>query len=194
VCQDLDLALGELVDLDVLAEVTGAALELDAVVQELLESLDVEDLVVDGLRAVDDELQDVALARPLRVVEYCACMDRPVRLGIHTRLSTFPPFLPLRALEVFYMVLSLLFYARNIHPSGQQSSVHTGPGAIAIDLRERKEMVILRLGVVVVEWDKCNSEVELSQGIFAMCGGHARLDAGTRRQVFESIDAALIGS
>ena len=59
---DLDLALALLGDLDDIAEVTGAALNLDAVVQELLESLDVEDLVVDGLRAVDDELLGDLLA------------------------------------------------------------------------------------------------------------------------------------
>ena len=53
---DLDLAIALLADLDGITKVTGAALNLDAVVQELLESLDVEDLVVDGLRAVDDEL------------------------------------------------------------------------------------------------------------------------------------------
>jgi hypothetical protein len=53
---DLDLAVALLGDLDGLAEVSGAALDLDAVVQELLEGLDVEDLVVDRLRAVDDEL------------------------------------------------------------------------------------------------------------------------------------------
>jgi len=53
---DLDLAVALLRDLDRVAEVAGAALDFDAVVQELLEGLDVEDLVVDGLRAVDDEL------------------------------------------------------------------------------------------------------------------------------------------
>jgi hypothetical protein len=53
---DLNLSLALLADLDGVTEVTGAALDLDAVVQELLERLDVEDLVVDGLRAVDDEL------------------------------------------------------------------------------------------------------------------------------------------
>jgi hypothetical protein len=53
---DLNLSLALLGDLDCVAEVTGAALNLDAVVEELLEGLDVEDLVVDGLRAVDDEL------------------------------------------------------------------------------------------------------------------------------------------
>lgn len=53
---DLDLAVTGLGDLDGVAEVAGAALNLDAVVQELLECLDVEDLIVDGLRAVDYEL------------------------------------------------------------------------------------------------------------------------------------------
>ena len=43
-------------------EVTGLAVDLDAVVKELLEGLDVEDLVVDGLRAVDDELLGDLLA------------------------------------------------------------------------------------------------------------------------------------
>ena len=59
---DLDLAIALLADLDGITKVTGAALDLDAVVQELLESLDVEDLVVDGLRAVDDELLGDLLA------------------------------------------------------------------------------------------------------------------------------------
>jgi hypothetical protein len=53
---DLDLSIALLGDGNGVAEVTGAALNLDAVVKELLEGLDVEDLVVDGLRAVDDEL------------------------------------------------------------------------------------------------------------------------------------------
>lgn len=56
VSNDLDLAIALLRDLDGVAEVSGAALDLDAVVQKLLESLDIEDLVVDRLRAVDDEL------------------------------------------------------------------------------------------------------------------------------------------
>jgi hypothetical protein len=53
---DLNLSIALLRDLNGVAEVTRAALNLDAVVKELFESLDVEDLVVDGLRAVDDEL------------------------------------------------------------------------------------------------------------------------------------------
>jgi hypothetical protein len=58
---DLNLAITGLRDLDGVAEVSGAALNLDAVVQELLKGLDVEDLVIDGLRAVDDELDGVRM-------------------------------------------------------------------------------------------------------------------------------------
>jgi hypothetical protein len=78
---DLDLAIALLADLDGVAKVTGATLDLDAVVQELLESLDVKDLVVDGLRAVDDELLGDLLALLGRGVAlllygylaYCSC-------------------------------------------------------------------------------------------------------------------------
>lgn len=54
---DLDLAVTLLGDLDGVAEVVGAAINLDAVVKELLEGGDVEDLVAHGLRGVDDELR-----------------------------------------------------------------------------------------------------------------------------------------
>lgn len=53
---DLDLAIALLGDDDVLAQVVGATLDLDAVLEELLESRDVKDLVVGGLRSIDDEL------------------------------------------------------------------------------------------------------------------------------------------
>ena len=53
---NLNLALASLADLDDIAEVTSATLDLDAVVEELLEGGGVEDLVIDGLRAVDDVL------------------------------------------------------------------------------------------------------------------------------------------
>ena len=52
---NLDLAITGLGDLDGLAEVAGAALNLDLLVEELLESRNVEDLVAGGLRGVDDE-------------------------------------------------------------------------------------------------------------------------------------------
>lgn len=53
---DLDLAITGLGDLNVLPEVTDTAFDLDAVVQELLEGGDVEDLVAGRLGSVDHEL------------------------------------------------------------------------------------------------------------------------------------------
>jgi hypothetical protein len=58
---NLNLAIAGLRDLDGLAEVAGAALNLDLLVEELLEGRDVEDLVASGLRSVDDELFEVLL-------------------------------------------------------------------------------------------------------------------------------------
>ena len=55
---NLDLAIAGLRDLDGLAEVAGAALDLNLLVEELLESRDVEDLIACWLRSVDDELFD----------------------------------------------------------------------------------------------------------------------------------------
>lgn len=53
---NLDLAIAGLGDDNVFTEVTDTALDLDAVVEELLEGGDIEDLVASGLRSVDDEL------------------------------------------------------------------------------------------------------------------------------------------
>jgi len=53
---NLDLAVTSLGDVDLVAEVTGSALDLDLVVKELLESRKVEDLVRDWLGAVDGVL------------------------------------------------------------------------------------------------------------------------------------------
>lgn len=53
---DLDLVAADLADGDVVAQITRAAIDLDAVVQELLERGKVVDFVGDGLGAVDDEL------------------------------------------------------------------------------------------------------------------------------------------
>lgn len=55
-CDDLDLSITDLRDGHILAEVVGAAFNLDAVVQEFLERGQVEDLVADGLAGVDDVL------------------------------------------------------------------------------------------------------------------------------------------
>ena len=53
---NLDLAITNGVDDNVVTEVTDTALDLDAVVEELLEGRDIEDLVASGLGSVDDEL------------------------------------------------------------------------------------------------------------------------------------------
>jgi ribosomal RNA-processing protein 12 len=56
VSDNLDLALTNLGDDNVVTEVADTALDLDAVVEELLEGGDIEDLVARGLRSVDDVL------------------------------------------------------------------------------------------------------------------------------------------
>ena len=53
---NLDLAVALLLDDDEVAEVADAALDLYPLLKELGEGADVEDLVVGGLRGVDDEL------------------------------------------------------------------------------------------------------------------------------------------
>ena len=71
VSNDLDLALASLGDDNVVTEVADTALDLDAVVEELLEGGDIEDLVARGLRSVDDELQSsVSCLHTIDVSEY----------------------------------------------------------------------------------------------------------------------------
>jgi len=53
---DLDFAVAEVGDGDVLAEVAGAAVDFDALLQESCEGGGVEDAVLGGLLGVDDEL------------------------------------------------------------------------------------------------------------------------------------------
>ena len=63
---DLDLAIANLLDDNIVAKVVGAAVDLDAVLEELLEGGDVEDLVASGLLSVDDELEEpLSVARSL---------------------------------------------------------------------------------------------------------------------------------
>lgn len=54
---DLDLALALLADDNGVTEVADAALDLDALLEELGEGAGVEDLVARGLRSVDHELE-----------------------------------------------------------------------------------------------------------------------------------------
>jgi len=53
---DLDLAVADLGNLDDIAQVADAAVDLDAFVQELLKGRHVENLVARRLAGVDDEL------------------------------------------------------------------------------------------------------------------------------------------
>lgn len=53
---NFDLAVALLGDLDCFAKVADTAVDLDHLVQELLESRDIEDLVTGRLGGVDDEL------------------------------------------------------------------------------------------------------------------------------------------
>lgn len=55
-CDNLDLSITDLRDGDVFAEVVGAALDLDAIVQEFLKRRQVKDLIADWLAGVDDVL------------------------------------------------------------------------------------------------------------------------------------------
>lgn len=56
VSDNLDLALTNLGDDNIVTEVADTALDLDAVVEKLLKGGDIEDLVARGLRSVDDVL------------------------------------------------------------------------------------------------------------------------------------------
>lgn len=78
---DLDLALALLLDDDVVAEVVGAALDLDALLEELFERGDVENLVGGGLRSVDDELQEGAQVSK---------KFTPPKLAAHSRSARVP--------------------------------------------------------------------------------------------------------
>ena len=53
---NLNLALSLLADLYYITQISNAVVDLDLVVQELLKSGDIEDLVGSGLRSIDDEL------------------------------------------------------------------------------------------------------------------------------------------
>ena len=56
VCNDLNLAFTLLANLDRVAQVTDAVIDLDLVVEEFFEGRNIEDLVRGGLGGVDDEL------------------------------------------------------------------------------------------------------------------------------------------
>jgi len=55
-CDDFDLAITRLGDLDIVTQVANTAVDLDAIMQELLERRDIKNLVVRWLGGVDDIL------------------------------------------------------------------------------------------------------------------------------------------
>lgn len=73
---DLDLAVGRGGDDNVVAQVVGAAVNLDVVLEELLEGGDVEDLVAGRLRSVDDELLGLLLGLA-RLLLYHDILNQP---------------------------------------------------------------------------------------------------------------------
>jgi len=68
---NLNLSIALLADLDGVAEVTGAAVDLYAVMEELFEGGEVEDFVVDGLGGIDHELLS-DLGALLALCGFCA--------------------------------------------------------------------------------------------------------------------------
>ena len=69
---DLDLAVTLLGDDDSVTQVTDTAVDLDALVQELLEGGDIENLVAGRLRGVDDELRAEQSALSFGRRKHCA--------------------------------------------------------------------------------------------------------------------------
>lgn len=68
---NLDLSISNLRDRNLVAQVTGSALNLDLLVQEFLEGGQIEDLVAYGLRAVDGVLSDMSVST------FLSCKYRP---------------------------------------------------------------------------------------------------------------------
>jgi hypothetical protein len=108
---DLDLVAANLADGDAVAQVAGAALDLDAVVQELLERGEVVDFVGDGLGAVDDELFKSANTFVVR------SRNRPSS-------SPSGPSWPLRPRVSATIVTSLAYCAQGRGGLGRQQSLN----------------------------------------------------------------------
>ena len=84
---NLDLSITNLLDLDNIAQVAGAAVDLDLVLEELLKRRNVKDLVRRWLRRVDDELLgDLGLLALGGFLH----KDIPVSLLYHAAATTCP--------------------------------------------------------------------------------------------------------
>jgi len=102
VCDNLDLSITNLLDLNDVSEVSDTAINLDLVLEELLECSNVEDLVAGGLRSVDDELLGISKTT-LRNI------NKEVN-GLLTFLVTLGPL----ALDFYTNDLSLLYHAATL--------------------------------------------------------------------------------
>lgn len=87
---DLDLAVALLLDDDGVAKVADAALDLYPLLEELGEGADVENLVVGGLRGVDDELWPSQQDCPALIV--VAYEGEGWRLTFFVVLAALPDF------------------------------------------------------------------------------------------------------
>ena len=78
---NFNLPVTDLLDVDVIAQVAGAALHLDTVMQELFERAEIEDLVGDRLRAVDGVLfpQDQSIIYQVMVASMAQVRQGMVR-------------------------------------------------------------------------------------------------------------------
>jgi len=94
---DFDLVAADLGDGNGVAQVAGAAIDLDALREELLEGGDIEDFVRNGLGAVDGVLLHAELATGEKGKEEEGC----------TFLVTLVPFFAALELEVFCCLLYL---------------------------------------------------------------------------------------
>jgi hypothetical protein len=111
---DLYLSITLLGDLNGVTEVSGAAIDLDAIVEEFLEGGEIEDFVIDGLRGIDDELDYTIRIR------FDQHIERRARI---TFLVILVPFLPFAPAADFCSVVSLLLvtnskavYERMVEP------------------------------------------------------------------------------
>lgn len=103
-CKDLDLSITNVLNLDLVAEVTNAVIDLDLVLEELLEGGDVEDLVAGGLRSVDDVLRNIRIHSIPPSVMQRSCRKGTYLLGDLWGLA-------LGSLGFLAMIISLLYHA-----------------------------------------------------------------------------------